>query len=221
MPTKLRLEANRSLEISIAMLSPLFGCGQMLRNLPRFSASDPMHNSLANYGYENFFADKAAQKVVENSGLLKQFYDNAFTNKLALRQNFRGVYGHVEVFMAIDASARTAWFIAEPPNRMALVNYFRDATSLGLKPLGVLLLGSTVRLTAMGWQNLYDLLTDKFFNAHPGIQRVEVMSVMGGVRWRANCLGLGVMLLNFRELPEIQTAVEAALSGATGPEIQN
>jgi hypothetical protein len=140
---------------------------------------------------------------------------------MALRQNFRGVYGHLEVFMALDAQARAAWFVADSPNRMALVNYFRDAASLGLKPLGVLLLGSTVRLTAMGWQNLYDLLTDKFFNDHPGIQRIEVMSVLAGVRWRANCLGLGVTLLNFRELPEIQTAVEAALRGATGPEIQN
>ena len=221
MPAKLKLEAHRSLEISFAKLSPRFGCGLMLQGLPKFDASDPLLNAMSNYGYPILAGDKAAQKLVQNSGLLKQFYDTAFTTKLALRQNFRDVYGHVEVFMAIDASARTAWFVSEPPNRMALVNYFRDAASLGLKPLGVLLLGSIVRLTAMGWQNLYDLLTDKFFNVHPGIQRVEVMSVMGGVRWRANCLGLGVMLLNFRELPEIQTAVEAALSGATGPEIQN
>jgi hypothetical protein len=193
----------------------------MLHNLPKFGASDPLLNAMSNYGYPNLAGDKAAQTLVQNLGLLKQFYDNAFTNKLPLRQNFRDVYGHLEVFMVLDASARTAWFVADSPNRMALVNYFRDAASLGLKPLGVLLLGSTVRLTAAGWQNLYDLLTDKFFNDHAGIQRVEVMSVMPGVRWRANCLGLGVTLLNFRELPEIETAVEAALSGATGLGTQN
>jgi hypothetical protein len=221
MPAKLRLEAHRSLEISMAKLSPRIGCGLMLTQLPRLDAADPLLNAMNNYGYTTLHADKTAQKLVQNSGLLKQFFDNAFVNKLALRQNYRDVYGHLELYMALDPTPHTSWFIAEPPNRIALQNYYRDALTLGLKPLGILLLGSTIRLTSSGWQNLYDLLTDKFFNAHPGIQRVEVMSAIGGVRWRSNCLGLGVMLLNFRELPEIQTAVEAALTGATGPEIQN
>jgi hypothetical protein len=221
MPTKLRLEAYRSLEISIATLSPAFGCGQMLHGLPRINASEPLHNTMHNYGYENLFADKAAQKMIENPGLLRQFYDSAFTNKTPLRQNFRSVYGHLEVYMAIDATAKAAWFVADANNRVALVNYYRDAVSLGLKPLGVLLLGSTVRMTPAGWQNLFDLLTDKFFNANPNIHRIEIMGVLDGVRWRANTLGLGVTLLNFRELPEIVAAVGAALRGPAGPEIQH
>ena len=220
MPTKLRLEAYRSLEISSATLSPAFGCGLMLRDLPRFNASDPLHNTMANYSYENLFADKPAQKLVENSGLLKQFYDSAFTNKTPLRQNFRSVYGHLEVFMAIEAAVKTAWFVADPTNRVAFMNYYRDAVSLGIKPLGVLLLGSTVRLTPAGWQNLFDLLSDKLFNAHPEVQRIEIMGVLDGVRWRANTLGLSVTLLNFREFPEIETAVRTALRGA-GPEIRH
>ena len=218
MPTKLRLEAHRSLEITSATLSPNLGCGRMLHSLPRFNASDPLHNSMSNYGYENLFADKAAQKIVENPGLLKQFFDNAFTNKMPLRQNFRSVYGHLEVFMAIDATAKTAWFVADPPNRVALENYSRDAVTLGLKPLGILLLGSTVRLTPAGWQNLHDLLSDKFLNDHAGIQRVEMMGMLDGVRWRANTLGLGVTLLNVRDFPEIVSAVNAALRGSAGPE---
>ncbi len=213
MPAKLRLEAHRSMEITSATLSPEYGCGAMLRGLPRFNASDPLHNAMANYGYENLFADKAAQKIVENSGLLKQFYDGAFASKTPLRQNFKTVYGHLEVFMALDAAAKTAWFVAEPSNRMALMNYYRDAVSLGLKPLGVLLLGSTVRLTAGGWQNLHDLLSDKFFNAHPSIHRIEILGVEGGARFRNNTLGLGVTLLNFREFPEIVAIVGAALRG--------
>jgi hypothetical protein len=218
MPAKLRLETHRSLEVSIAALNPLFGCGLMLRGLPRFNASDPLHNALTNYGYENFFADKAAQKVIENSGLLKQFYDSAFTNKTPLRQNFKSVYGHLEVFMTLDATTKTAWFVADPNNRVALENYYRDAVSHGLKPLGVLLLGSTVRLTPAGWQNLFDLLSDKFFSAHPGVQRIEIMGMLDGVRWRTNTLSLGVTLMNFREFPEIESAVRVALRGAAGPE---
>lgn len=218
MPTKLRLEAHRSLEVTLALLSPKFGCGLMLRSLPRLNASDPLHNSLANYGYENLFADKAAQKVIENSGLLKQFFDNAFTNKTPLRQNFRDVYGHLGIFMAIDAAAKTAWFVSDPNNRVALENYYRDALSLGLKPLGITLLGSTVRLTPAGWQNLFDLLSDKFFYANPGVERVEIMGILDGARWRTPTLSLGVTLMNFRELPEIESAVKAAMRGSTGPQ---
>ena len=217
MPTKLRLETNRSLDISIAMLSPAYGCGLMLRGLPRFNASDPLLNAMSNYGFPNVAADREAQKLVQNPGLLKQFYENAFTNKLPLRQNYKGVYGHLEVFMATDAGTKSAWFVAEPPNRAALLNYDRDAVSFGLKPLGVLLLGSTVRLTAPGWQNLHDLLSDKFFNVHPEIQRIEIMSVLDGARWRPPTLSLGVTMLNFRELAEIEAAAEAALRGA-GPQ---
>jgi hypothetical protein len=220
MPTKLRLEAYRSLEISLATLSPNFGCGKMLRSLPQFNASDPLLNAMSNYGYPNLAGDKPAQKLVENSGLLKQFFDNAFTNKMPLRQNFRGTYGHLEVFMALDAAVRTAWFVGDPTNRVALENYSRDAVSLGLKPLGIPLLGSTVRLTAAGWQNLHDLLSDKFLNDHASIRRIEIMGTLDGVRWRANCLGLGVTLLNFRELPEIFASVKAALRGPSGPQIQ-
>ena len=216
MPTKLRLDLHRSLEILSATLSPAYGCGLMLRGLPRLNASDPLLNAMSSYSYENLFADKAAQKIVENSGLLKQFYDNAFTNKVALRQNFKNVYGNLDVFMAIDATAKTAWFVADPSNRMALMNYYRDALSFGLKPLGVVLLGSTVRLTAAGWQNLHDVLTDKFFNAHPGIQKIEILGASDGARLRANTLGFGVTLLNFQELPEVVAAVRTALRGPTG-----
>jgi hypothetical protein len=215
MPAKLRLEAHRSLEISLAALSPAFGCGLMLRSLPRFNASDPMHNAMANYGFENLSADKAAQKIIENSGLLKQFYENTFTAKTPLRQNFKTVYGHLEVYMAIDATTKSAWFVADPANRMALVNYYRDAVGLGLKPLGVLLLGSTVRLTAAGWQNVYDLLSDKFFSAHAGIKRVEILGVEGGARYRADTLGIGASLLNLREFPEIVATVGAAFRSAS------
>jgi hypothetical protein len=220
MPAKLRLEAYRSLEISIATLSPNFGCGKMLRALPRFNASDPLLNAMSNYGYPDLAGDKPAQKLVENSGLLKQFFDNAFTNKMPLRQNFKGTYGHLEVFMALDASVRTAWFVADTASRVALENYFRDALSIGLKTLGIMLIGSTVRLTAAGWQNLHDLLSDKFLSNHPGIQRIEIMGTLDGVRWRGNCLGLGVTLLNFRELTEILASVEAALRGGSGPQTQ-
>ncbi len=216
MPAKSRLEQLRSLEVSMARLSPLYGCGLMLKNLPRVEFSDPLTSIMSNYAYTNLHGDKLGKKLVDNSGLLKSFYDNAFTHKTPLRQNFRTVYGHLEVLLAHDPNTKTAWFIGDAQNRVALANYFRDATSLGLKAHGVLLLGSTVRLTAVGWQNLFDVLSDEFLRAHTAVQRVEVMNVLSGARWRAPCLGLGVTLLNIRELSEVKDAVSSALENAGG-----
>lgn len=221
MPAKLRLESQRSIEISMVKLSPQIGCGLMLAGLPEYDASDPMVNAMTSYGYVKLRADKAAEKLVSNPALLKQFYDNAVTSKTPLRSNFKAVYGALEVYMAIDPAAKTAWFVADQHNRIALVNYARDAVSLGLKTLGILLMGSTVRLSPIGWQNLHDVLSDKFLNIHREVQRVEVMGMLGGVRWRPNCLGLGATLLNFREPADIIAVVERALRGETGPDILN
>jgi hypothetical protein len=193
----------------------------MVSCLPEFENSDALMNVMSNYGLTRVFADKSAQKVIGNTGLLKQFYDNAFSNKVAIRQNFRQVFGHLDVFMAVDPGSKKVWFVADPHNKMALVNYYRDAISLTLKTDGRLLLGSTPRLTPVGWQNLHDLLTDEFFKGHREIERIEVMSVAPGVRWRAPTLGLGLPLLNMRDLADIQKTVEAAIRGETGADIHS
>ena len=221
MPARLRLDSYRSLEISFTRLSPQYGCGLMLTGLPEVDSPDPLVNAMGNYGFTRLAADKPARKLLDNPGLLKPFYENAFINKIALKQNFRQTFGHLEIYMAFDTPAKLAWFVADPQNKMALVNYFRDATSLGLKSSSVLLLGSTIRLSPAGWQNLHDILTDKFINAHRDIQRVEVMTVFSGVRWRQNCLGLGVTLLNFKESTEILPMIEQALTGQNGGEVQS
>jgi hypothetical protein len=219
MPAKLRLDLYHSIEISMMKLSEKYGCGLMLKGLPKATSSDPLVNCMGNYGYTELFADQPARKIVENPGLLKQFYDGAFTSKTPLRNNFKQVYGHLEVLMAIDPPVKTAWFVADPHNRMALANYFRDAVSLGLKGSGVLLTGSMVRLTSVGWQNLYDLLPDKLLHDHRDVQRIEVLSVLSGVRWRPPSLSLGVTALNFREPAELKDALQEAL-GTAGSEVE-
>lgn len=185
----------------------------MLATLPRFESLDALNNIMNNYGYNRIHADKQAQKTFANSALLKQFYDNTFINKTSLQQNFRSTYGHIEIYLAVDATIKSAWFISDPQNKIALVNYFRDAVSLGLKADGVLLLGSTPKLTPVGWQNLHDLLRPEFFQRYGPIERVEVMSLLSGARWRPPSLGLGVTLLNLREFKDVRAAVESALLG--------
>lgn len=185
----------------------------MLATLPRFESLDALNNIMNNYGYNRIHADKQAQKTLANSALLKQFYDNTFINKTPLQQNFRSAYGHIEIYLAVDATIKSAWFISDPQNKIALVNYFRDAVSLGLKADGVLLLGSTPKLTPVGWQNLHDLLRPEFFQRYGPIERVEIMSLLSRARWRPPSLGLGVTLLNLREFKDVRAAVESALLG--------
>jgi hypothetical protein len=219
MPGRPRLELYRSIEIAAARLSPRIGCGLMLAGLSPFESSDALMNVLSNYGYNRVLADKPAQKLLANPGLLKSLYENCFNNKVALRQNFRQVYGHLDVFLAFDPSQKTCWFVSDPHNKMALINYYRDAISLTMKADGRLLLGSTPRLTPFGWQNLHDLLSDEFFKQNRAIERVEIMAAAPGVRWRQPTLGLGLPLLNIKDIKEVQDVVNAALRGETGTDI--
>lgn len=216
MPTRLRLEVQRSLEISRVRLSPRIGCGQMLKNLPAFSDSEAMSDAMACYDYKRLFADKAARQALLNLALLRSFYDNAFASKVSLGQNFRQTYGQLDVYLALDPAVKSAWFVAETANRIALVNYFRDAVSLGLRRIGIHLTGSTVRLTPIGWQNLHDILTDDFLRGKPQMKSVEVVATFSGVRWRGQRLGLGVTLLNVNELAAIRNAVATATVGDEG-----
>jgi hypothetical protein len=220
MPPRLRLDAERSIEVSFVRLSPLIGCGLMLAGLPKYDAPDALISIMENYGYDRLAADKPARKAVENQALLKTFHENAFIQKLALRRNFLQVYGQRDLWLAFDPRAKTAWFVSDSHHRIALANYHRDAVSFGLKPHGVTLVGSMVRLSAIGWQNLCDIVTDKFLDEHREVERIEVMSAIAGVRWRLPTLGIGASFLNFQEPERIGKAVEAALRGETGGDIQ-
>jgi hypothetical protein len=193
----------------------------MLKSLPKFDHPEALVNVMEKYGYRTLHGDKAARSILGNRGLLKPFYDNAFIEQLRLRNNFHRSYAQQELLLAHDPKLKTAWFVSESRNRVTLANYCRDALSLGLKTLGIVLTGTTVRLTPVGWQNLHDVLTDSFFEKNPDVQRVEVLSLVSGVRWRRPSLGIGVTFLNFQELTRIHNAAQGALRGETGPDIQN
>ncbi|HDQ98843.1 MAG TPA: hypothetical protein ENN51_00950 [candidate division WOR-3 bacterium] len=216
MPPRLRLDVERSIEISYARLSERIGCGLMLASLPKYDSSDALNAIMENYGCDKVFADKAARKILENNALLRTFHENAFIQKLPIRRNFYDVYSQRDIWLAYDPRQKLAWFLGNGENRVALGNYHRDALLLGLKPHGVLLTGSTVRLSAIGWQNLCDLISDKFLDAHREIERVEVMGLVAGVRWRPPVLGIGSSFLNFQDQERIKAAAEAALRGENG-----
>lgn len=213
MPPRLRLDLERSMEISLARLSPRYGCGLMLRRLPRYDESDALLNVMNHYGYKTIAADKPAARIISDSNLLRRFHENAFEEKIPIRRNFYQVFGTSEVFLAVDPKQHNAWFVSDPLNRMELLNYFRDSVSLGVKAQNVMLVGSTPRLTPAGWQNLHDLLSDEFFLRHPEIKQIEILSSIAGARWRKPFLGLGVTLLNMKDATGVRIAVDAVLAG--------
>lgn len=192
----------------------------MLADLPKHSSSDALNSIMENYGCARLAADKPARKILDNSAMLRTFHENAFIQKLPLRRNFHTVYGQRDIWLAVDLREGAAWFVGDAQNRIALANYHRDALMLGLKPHGVLLVGSTVRLSAIGWQSLCELVTDKFLDAHREIQRIEVMSVLTGVRWRPPTLSIGTSFLNYKDPERIAAATEAVLRGENGGELE-
>jgi hypothetical protein len=115
------------------------------------------------------------------------------------------------MYLAFDDKKESAWFVSELSSKLALENYYRDAVPNILKSLGVTLTGSVIRLTPYGWQNIFDIINNDFVHNHPEVKRVEVMTVLAGLRWRTPDLGLGITLLNFTEPDKIRSDIEGLL----------
>lgn len=215
MPPILRLHLLRVIRISIDHLSPKIGCGKMLHSIPVFAAAESFAKAMEGYGIKTIYADKTAQKNLENSKFTGPFMSNAASGRTSLVDNFRFSFTTPDIVLAYDPKKASAWIVAEPSNRMALENYYRDAVPNILKSLGLTLTGSTVRLTPYGWQNLHDVISEDFVNSHPEVKRIEVMAVLAGLRWRAPDLGLGITLLNFAESDKIRNDIEALLKSSS------
>ncbi|MEO0084535.1 MAG: hypothetical protein ABIJ94_02270, partial [candidate division WOR-3 bacterium] len=201
----------RVIRVSIDHLSPKIGCGKVLASLPVFPASESFLKAMETYGIKIIYADKAAQKYLTDNKFTGPFMSNAATGRTPLDANFKFSFTTPDIILAFDESKASAWFLAESSNKLALENYYRDAVPNIMKSLGLTLTGSTVRLTPYGWQNLFDLFNADFVRAHPEVKRVEVMSVLAGLRWRPPDLGVGITLLNFTEPAKIRNDIEVLL----------
>ena len=202
------------IKVSIDHLSPKIGCGKMLVNVSAFPCSESFKKAMENYGIKNTCADKKALKFLEDNKLVGPFLSNILTSKTPLDANFKFSFTSGEMVLAVDEAKGSAWFIAEPGNKIALENYYKDAVPNILKSLGITLTGSTVRLTPYGWQTLHDVINADFVHQHPEVKRVEVMTVLAGLRWRDPDLGLGITLLNFSDPDKILIDIEALLKSS-------
>jgi hypothetical protein len=215
MAAVLRVQVERMLVLNSGFLSPRIGCGLMLTKVPLYRGNEVFMDCMRTYNYPNVFADKPAVKLFDdNETLMRQFCDNAESNKMALKLNFRAVYAPKDIYLAVDTNKRAAYFLAETEFKLALLNYYRDALPNIAKVLNLTLGGSPGRLTPVGWQNLYDVTNDVNFKLdYAAVERIEGSASVPAVRWRSPVLEIGVNLLNFSDPRTIREGIAGEVNG--------
>lgn len=212
MASGLRVETFAWLNIEQDRLSPKIGCGLVLVNLPKLYVSDAFRQVFAGYKIDNIYADKPAQKLLKNEKIVQQFCSNALA-AISLNENFRTVFKNFRVILLVDQSKSSAWFIGEVENRLPFLNYYREVVPNILKSMGIILTGSITRLLPIGWQNLYDILTNEALKNNPEVKIIEILSIITDTRWRNNILGIGINLLNLTTPKTIEQQIVEVLPG--------
>jgi hypothetical protein len=215
MAAVMRVNHDRSLQIQSSLLNPRIACGLMFTKIPAYHGNDVFREVISSYGYHELHADKDAAKLLdENEALLRAFCTNAEVNKLPLKLNFRTVYTGKDILLALDAPQKTACFLGSAEHRLMLTNYYRDVMPKLAQLLRMSVGGSTSRLTAVGWQNLHDVLNDiNFRSDFVEVDKLEVMSTVSAARWRNPTLELGVNLLNFKDPRSIREEIHKEIKG--------
>lgn len=215
MAAVLRVNHDRSLQIQTNLLNPRIACGLMFTKIPSYQVNDVFRQIMSSYGFHQLRADKDAAKLLdEKEDLLRAFCTNADVGKMTLKLNFRTVYTGKDILLALDAPKKTAYFLGSADHRLMLTNYYRDVMPKLTELLHMSVAGSTGRLTAIGWQNLHDVINDINFKADfPDVDKVEVMTTVSAVRWRKPLLELGVNLLNFKDPKSIRDGIHQEIKG--------
>lgn len=207
MITGLRIEKNRYLVIDQDILNPRIGCGLVLTKIPRYhNISEMFRKALNVYGIKTLYADKACQLLLEKDSVVKEFSQNAL-NAMPLHNNLQKVFSPKQVFLLIDQTKETGWFLAEAENRLPFLNYYKDVVPILMKKFGILLSGSIQRLLPLGWQNLYDVFDEDFIKNHPEIKSIEILSVLTDTRFRYPVLSIGINLLNINPADTVREKV--------------
>jgi hypothetical protein len=215
MAVALRVNQDHSLQIQSNLLNPKIACGLMLSKIPPFKGNDVFREVMSSYGFHHVNTDREAAKLLEDKEeLMRAFCTNAEVNKMALKMNFKVVYGAKEMLLALDAPMKTAYFLAASDNRLMLTNYSRDVMPKLAERLRLAVSGATSRLTAVGWQNVHDLINDiNFKSDFAEIDKLELTSSVAGARWRKPVLELGVNLLNFKDPASIRAEILQEIKG--------
>ncbi len=207
----LRLTTEKFLLILEDLLFPKIGTGLLLASLPKFTGIESLNQIFVSYGVNEVYADKKAKRYWEKEDFVGPFCTNAIVNKMPLKDNFRAVFAKEDIVLLVDPEKKKAFSLAERDNIVIATNYHRDAMPKLLKRIGVTLWGSTVKINPLGWQNLYELLSDDFIIHFPEVKRIEVISVAPGIRFVPPSLQLEVALINFSPLEKLKEMLKETI----------
>lgn len=208
-------EEEKFLVISSEYLSEKIGCGAILKNIPIFHEIIGLSQAFKNYGIDEVRADKQAQKILQKEEIVGPFCSNALVNKIALKPNFKTSFLNQDIYLIVDEYKKIAYFISEPANRLAIVNYYRDAIPNLAKKLDILVRGALTKLNQKGYKNLYELLNSEIIPLlkEKDIKNIEIIGASVGISIINHSLRLEVSLVNFSELPKLIAEIKKKLIG--------
>ncbi|MEO0083319.1 MAG: hypothetical protein ABIK33_02900 [candidate division WOR-3 bacterium] len=209
---KLRIAEHKWLFIEQDKLNPNIGCGLCLKRTPQYHFPDALQRVFQTYQIKQIFADKSAQQILEDINVIRQFYNNA-NAKMLLSDNFRITFAHYLIYLIIDKTKQSAWFLADAENRLIFNNYYKEMFLTICSKFGIALAGSYARLIEVGWQNLYDVFDEDFIKSLPMIKTIEIMTNIPDVRWRNPNLSISISLLHLANPEEIRQTIINAISG--------
>ncbi len=201
----IKREEEKFLIISSQYLNEKIGCGAILKNIPIFHEIVGLCQAFKNYGINEVRADKQAQKILQKEEIVGPFCSNALVNKIPLRHNFRMSFLNQDINLIVDEEKKIAYFISEPTNKLAIVNYYRDAIPNLAKKLNILIRGALTKLNSKGYKNLYELLNSEiiFLLKEKNIKSIEIISANVGISVVNHSLRIETGLINFLDVKKL------------------
>lgn len=206
-------EEEKFLIISSEYLNEKIGCGAILKNIPVFHEIVGLCQAFKNYGIDEVRADKQAQKILQKEEIVGPFCSNALVNKIPLKPNFRTSFLNQDICLIVDEYKKIAYFISEPANKLALVNYYRDAVPNLAKKLNILIRGALMKLNPKGYKNLYELLNSEIIPLlkERNIKNIEIISAGVGISIVNHSLRLETGVVNFYDTPKLINEIKKFL----------
>jgi len=207
-------EDERFLIISSEYLNEKIGCGAILKNIPIFNEIIGLLQAFKNYGIDEVRADKQAQKILQKEEVAAPFCSNALINKIPLKPNFKMSFLKEDIFLIVDEYKKVAYFISEPTNKLAIVNYYRDAIPNIAKKLGIVVRGALTKLNPTGYKNLYELLNSEIIPIlkEKNIKNIEIVSFGSQINLINHSLRIEVGFINFVDNKKLLAEVKKILS---------
>lgn len=206
-------EEEKFLIISSEYLNEKIGCEAILKNIPVFHEIVGLCQAFKNYGIDEVRADKLAQKILQKEEIVGPFCSNALVNKIPLKPNFRTSFLNQDIYLIVDEYKKIAYFISEPANKLALVNYYRDAVPNLAKKLNILIRGALMKLNPKGFKNLYELLNSEIIPLlkERNIKNIEIISAGVGISIVNHSLRLETGVINFYDTPKLINEIKKSL----------